>query len=118
MTGGINMTASEEKNWSTPVEMTDEEWKAAVKFDSTDWGWVIMSIGMAIGSGIVFLPVQVGLVGMWVFLLSAVIAYPALYMFQKLFINTLVTSPRCEEYADVIAGYMGKNWGSGFYILL
>ena len=28
---------------------------------STDTGWVIMSIGMAIGAGIVFLPVQVGL---------------------------------------------------------
>lgn len=34
------------------------EWKEAVRFDSTDWGWVIMSIGMAIGAGIVFLPVQ------------------------------------------------------------
>ena len=43
--------------------MTDAQWKEAVKFDSTDWGWIIMSIGMAIGAGIVFLPVQVGLVG-------------------------------------------------------
>ena len=41
--------------------MTDAQWKEAVKFDSTDWGWIIMSIGMAIGAGIVFLPVQVGL---------------------------------------------------------
>ena len=45
--------------------MTDAQWKEAVKFDSTDWGWIIMSIGMAIGAGIVFLPVQVGLVGVW-----------------------------------------------------
>lgn len=34
--------------------MTDAQWKEAVKFDSTDWGWIIMSIGMAIGAGIVF----------------------------------------------------------------
>ncbi|MGQ7098160.1 hypothetical protein ACUOAQ_07955, partial [Escherichia sp. SP-MK] len=28
--------------------MTDEsEWREAIKFDSTDTGWVIMSIGMA-----------------------------------------------------------------------
>ena len=39
--------------------MTESEWKAATKFDSTDAGWIIMSIGMAIGAGIVFLPVQV-----------------------------------------------------------
>lgn len=25
--------------------MTKAQWKEAVKFDSTDWGWVIMSIG-------------------------------------------------------------------------
>lgn len=60
--------------------MTDAQWKEAVKFDSTDWGWIIMSIGMAIGAGIVFLPVQVGLVGVWVYLFSAIIAYPAIYL--------------------------------------
>ena len=40
--------------------MTESEWREAIKFDSMDTGWVIMSIGMAIGAGIVFLPVQVG----------------------------------------------------------
>ena len=63
--------------------MTDAEWTAAVKFDSTDWGWIIMSIGMAIGAGIVFLPVQVGLVGIWVYLFSAIIAYPASYLLPR-----------------------------------
>ena len=91
--------------------MTDVEWKAAVRFDSTDWGWIIMSIGMAIGAGIVFLPVQVGLVGLWVYLFSAIIAYPAIYLLQRLFINTLADSPRCEDYPSVISGYLGKNWG-------
>lgn len=91
--------------------MTESQWKAAVKFDSADWGWIIMSIGAAIGAGIVFLPVQVGLVGIWIYLLSAAIAYPALYLFQRLFINTLVDAPRCEDYPSVIGGYLGKNWG-------
>ncbi|MCX7207443.1 MAG: hypothetical protein NT086_15965 [Proteobacteria bacterium] len=91
--------------------MSAAQWKEATRFDSTDWGWVIMSIGMAIGAGIVFLPVQVGLMGLWVFLLSSIIGYPAMYMFQKLFINTLATSPKCDDYAGVISGYLGKNWG-------
>ncbi len=91
--------------------MTDTQWKEAIRFDSVDWGWVIMSIGMAIGAGIVFLPVQVGLMGLWVFLLSSVIGYPAMYLFQKLFINTLAASPECKDYPSVIAGYLGKNWG-------
>lgn len=93
------------------ANMTDKEWKEAIRFDATDWGWVIMSIGMAIGAGIVFLPVQVGLMGLWVFLLSSIIGYPAMYLFQKLFINTLAASPECKDYPSVIAGYLGKNWG-------
>ena len=91
--------------------MTESEWREAIKFDSMDTGWVIMSIGMAIGAGIVFLPVQVGLMGLWVFLLSSIIGYPAMYLFQRLFINTLAESPECKDYPSVISGYLGKNWG-------
>ena len=91
--------------------MTESEWREAIKFDGTDRGWVIMSIGMAIGAGIVFLPVQVGLMGLWVFLLSSIIGYRAMYLFQRLFINTLAESPECKDYPGVISGYLGKNWG-------
>lgn len=91
--------------------MSQTEWRKAVAFDSTDWGWVILSIGMAIGAGIVFLPVKVGLAGIWVFLLSSIIGYPAMYLFQRLFINTLAKSSRCEDYPGVIGNYLGKNWG-------
>lgn len=96
---------------SKDTNLTDQEWLDAIKFDSTDFGWIIMSIGMAIGAGIVFLPVQVGLMGLWVFLLSSVIGYPAMYLFQKLFINTLAESKECLDYPSVISGYLGKNWG-------
>ncbi len=92
-------------------EISKADWQQAIKFDSTDTGWVIMSIGMAIGAGIVFLPVQVGLMGLWVFLLSSIIGYPAMYLFQRLFINTLAESPECKDYPSVISGYLGKNWG-------
>lgn len=98
-----------------PVAITPKDkkaWKEATKFDSTDWGWIIMSIGMAIGAGIVFLPVQVGIMGIWVFLLSSVIGYPAMYLFQRLFINTLAKSPKCQDYPRVISGYLGANWGA------
>ncbi|MCU7977753.1 amino acid permease [Shewanella sp. SW36] len=101
--------------------ITAAQWKADTCFDSTDWGWIIMSIGMAIGAGIVFLPVQVGLMGLWVFLLSGIIGYPAMYMFQRLFINTLAESPECKDYPSVISGYLGKNWGmllGGLYFIM
>ena len=88
---------------SLPDGMTEQEWKQATRFDSTDWGWVVMSIGMAIGAGIVFLPVKVGVTGLWVFLASSVIGYPAMYLFQRLFINTLAASRECTDYPGVIS---------------
>lgn len=91
--------------------MTKAEWEESVRFDSTDFGWIIISIGMAIGAGIVFLPVQIGLMGLWVFLLSSVIGYPAMYLFQRLFINTLAESIECVDYPTIISGYLGRNWG-------
>ncbi|MEO3990310.1 SLC5/6 family protein [Pseudocitrobacter cyperus] len=96
---------------SAPEGMTANEWRNATRFDSVDIGWITMSIGMAIGAGIVFLPVQVGIMGLWVFLLSSVVGYPAMFLFQKLFINTLVESKECTDYPNIIAGYLGKNTG-------
>jgi len=94
------------------ASMTEAQWHAAIRFDSTDIGWVMMNIGMAIGAGIVFLPVQVGLMGLWVFLLSAVIGYPGMYLFQRLFINTLADAPASQTYPDMIASYLGRRWGN------
>lgn len=108
-TVGVHNSCVETK--AMRVHMTEAEWKEAIRFDSTDWGWIIMSIGMAIGAGIVFLPVQVGIVGIWVYLLAAAIGYPALYLFQRLFVNTLAVSPDCTDYPSVISHYLGKNWG-------
>ncbi len=106
-----NKAEAKRGKWAAAAGMTVEEWKAAVKFNSTDFGWVIMCIGMAIGAGIVFLPVQVGRVGLWIYLCSGIIGYPALWLSQRLYINTLVVSEKCENYPSVITGYLGKNWG-------
>lgn len=82
-----------------------------VPFTRYDAGWVVLCIGMAIGAGIIFLPVQVGLTGVWVFAASVLLAYPALYMMQKLYLQSLSASPEAENYANIITHYLGKNWG-------
>ena len=110
------MMTEEERNPSSRVPweragMTQEEWKQSIRFDETDWGWIVMSVGMAIGSGIVFLPIQIGVTGLLIFLLSALIGYPVMYAFQRLYINTLAASPKNQVYAETISGYLGKNWG-------
>lgn len=85
--------------------------KSSLSFGRYDAGWVILCIGMAIGGGVVFLPIQVGLKGVWVFALSLILAYPALYMLQELYLKTLSKSEHCEDYTGVITHYLGRNWG-------
>lgn len=90
--------------------LTKEELKK-VPFTKYDVGWVILCIGMAIGAGIVFLPIQIGLKGVWVFVCSLIITYPALYLLQQLYLKTLSQSEECKDYTSVITQYLGKNWG-------
>ncbi len=111
-----NQSKAKQAPWEK-AKMSQADWIQATKFDKTDIGWIVMSIGMAIGAGIVFLPVQVGIMGLWVFLLSSVIGYPAMYLFQKLFINTLAEAKECNDYTSVISSYLGKNWGMALGIL-
>ncbi|WP_320171893.1 hypothetical protein [Maridesulfovibrio sp.] len=85
--------------------------------NSRDWGWVAVNIGMGIGAGIVFLPIQAGLVGLWTFLLAIIIAYPALYLFQHMYINTLIESRDASDYPTTISEYLGSKLGATLGII-
>lgn len=89
-----------------------ESWKKSVKFRFEDWGWVVINISMGIGAGIVMLPVQVGMKGFWVFVVASAIGYPSMYLFQRVFVNSLVEGKSCKDYAGIITDYVGKNWGA------
>ena len=106
-----NFIRANHKSWAQKAGMSEETWREVVKFNAGDAGWVIMNIGLAIGAGIVFLPVQVGLVGLCVYFFTILIGYPILYQFQKLYVNVLAEAPDCQDFAGVISGYLGKNWG-------
>ena len=81
--------------------LSAEEWTKAVAFNATDFGWIVMNVGMAIGAGIVFLPIQVGLDGIWVFIAAAFLGYPTLYAFQRLYLNVLAGSDDCDNFSSV-----------------
>ena len=91
--------------------------KESVKFRFEDWGWVVINIGMGIGAGIAMLPVEIGMKGFWVFLLASVIGYPSMYLFQRVFVNSLVEARSCKDYTGIISEYLGKNWGAAIGFL-
>ena len=92
-------------------------WKESVRFRFEDWGWVVINIGMGIGAGIAMLPVEIGMKGFWVFMLAAVIGYPSMYLFQRVFVNSLVEAKSCKDYPGIISEYLGENWGAGIGFL-
>lgn len=88
-----------------------------IPFTLYDFGWVVLCIGMAIGSGIVLMPIQIGLKGIWVFLFSILLSYPAIYLLQNLYLRTLSETKECDNYTGIISQYLGKNWGIGLGII-
>lgn len=85
-----------------------------IPFTKYDFGWVLLCIGMAIGAGTVLMPVQIGLTGIWVFIVAFIIAYPATYIVQDIYLKTLSESETCNDYTDIISHYLGKT---GAYFL-
>lgn len=82
-----------------------------VPFTTYDFGWVVLCIGMAIGSGIIFMPVQMGVKGIWVSLASLIVSYPAVYLISEVFLRSLSKTEACDNYTHIVTQYLGKNWG-------
>ncbi|MBJ8874308.1 transporter [Citrobacter koseri] len=93
------------------VNSEDAVIKHRIPFTTYDLGWVILCIGMAIGAGIIYMPIQAGVKGIWVFVASISLSYPAIYWLQDLYLKTLTQTPACDSYAEIITQYLGKNWG-------
>ena len=51
------------------------------------------------------------LVGQFCGQIGAFVGYPIAYQHQKLYLNVLAEAPICEDFAGIISGYLGKNWG-------
>lgn len=81
-----------------------------IPFTAYDAGWVILCIGLAIGAGIVFLPIQIGMKGMWVFVASIIIIYPGIYLLQDIYLKSLTRTKDAEDYTSIITQYLGHNW--------
>lgn len=97
--------------------MTNTFDSKSVPFTRYDIGWVILCVGMAIGGAMIFMPVQVGMTGLWVFLVASAIAYPGVYWFQDIYLQSLTATESANDYTDIITQYLGKNWAMLLSIL-
>ncbi len=58
-----------------------------IPFTKYDFGWVLLCIGMAIGAGTVLMPVQIGLTGIWVFIVVVFVVITLAKLVFKWVIN-------------------------------
>jgi serine transporter len=64
-----------------------------------DRGWVLTCFGTAVGAGILFLPVQAGLSGIWPIIFLTLIIFPITYISHR-GITRIVTS--CPKVTDIV----------------
>jgi serine transporter len=68
--------------------------------------WVLTLFGTAVGAGILFLPIQGGLGGLWPLLLVAVLIYPTIYLGHHFYALIPSRSPHAQEFAAAAARWL------------
>lgn len=84
---------------------------------SMDRVWVFSLFGTAIGAGILFVPLQAGMSGFYVCIISMVIAFSVTYFAQKYFAVVIAESQKADSYNAVITEFLGKGFSVFISIL-
>ncbi|GMN89210.1 aromatic amino acid transport family protein [Francisella sciaenopsi] len=74
-----------------------------------DFEWLSINFGMAIGAGILMVPVSIGIVGLPLFIVAVLITYPGIYLLQRLYIRTLFASKEPKVYSEIIKEVLGDK---------
>ena len=85
--------------------------------NKTDIYWTFVFLGTAIGAGILFLPIQAGLGGVWVFLTSIVLILPASYLSHKAFTQVILSQSIPMDFTGVVKHYFGSRFTAVLNIL-
>ncbi len=79
--------------------------------------WIFTLFGTAVGAGILFLPIQAGLGGIWVLIAASLLAYPLVYPSQHLYSRIINNTPKPVDYTGAVKLFLGKKTGMLINIL-
>jgi serine transporter len=86
-----------------------------------DTHWVISLFGTAVGAGILFLPINLGLGGIWPLIIVAVLAGPMTFLAHRGLARFVLSSSRPQaDFTEVAEEHFGKMAGrliSALYFL-
>ena len=73
--------------------------------------WVFTMFGTAVGAGILYLPVQAGVCGIWPLIIVSLFMFPAVYFSHKAIIDLLMSNKLLRDYSGSINKHFGVVFG-------
>lgn len=93
------------------VTSMSPQWK------SQDYIWMLSLYGTAIGAGVLFLPIDAGLHGIWPLMIMLVLAFPMSYFSHLALCRFVLSSTTHEGITDIASLHFGKRIGNIFTVL-
>ncbi|TMO68352.1 aromatic amino acid transport family protein [Pseudoalteromonas aurantia] len=84
----------------------------AERWSQHDTQWVLSLFGTAVGAGILFLPINIGIGGFWPLLIMTVLAFPMTYLAHRGLARFVLSSKQTDaDFTDVVEEHFGPGAG-------
>ena len=84
----------------------------AGRWSQHDTQWVLSLFGTAVGAGILFLPINIGIGGFWPLLIMTVLAFPMTYLAHRGLARFVLSSKQTDaDFTDVVEEHFGPGAG-------
>lgn len=84
----------------------------AARWNHFDASWAIGLFGTAVGAGILFLPINAGIGGLWPLLMATLLIWPMTYYSHRALSHMVCASPRADrDITGVVRDYFGESAG-------
>nr|WP_319534221.1 aromatic amino acid transport family protein [uncultured Vibrio sp.] len=93
------------------------------ELNTTSWSkhdthWVLSLFGTAVGAGILFLPINLGIGGFWPLVSMAILAYPMTYLAHRGLARFVLSSKiKNADFTDVVEEHFGAKAGRAISLL-
>jgi len=92
--------------------------KQAIKLDKHDFSWISTLFATAAGAGILFLPINAGMYGIWPLILIALITYPMTFLSHRALSHVVIHAPGTSKCLnDIISRHFSTKFTKSFGFL-
>ena len=97
---------------SNPSQATMEIPSRTCSWTKHDTHWVLSLFGTAVGAGILFLPINIGIGGFWPLIIMTLLAFPMTYLAHRGLARFVLSSKRDDaDFTDVVEEHFGATAG-------